>query len=251
MDSGRTPLLARLSLSLLTYGELRTLVDLPKTTSAVSTSVMLAISAMHRRLVLALVSLSTLLISACVVDESNPVAVPAASDSTSLPSLPKLATPVPLPFDNPFPDRWNSSNDGTAFEPCVAYSHDELDRFGIDSAEIEDAAIVNGQGVRGCSWSMENWFSLSNLVTNSSSLEVYKRGMVEYTWHPDLHVEGRVVGLFSISHGGSTDCSTYVQSYSAAVVTNVVPSTSAQGKSVDTCKLAIDFTRAYIDKIPE
>lgn len=206
---------------------------------------------MLRRLVLAVAILSTILLSACAVGDVSTVAVPAASKPTPIVPLSDLASPVPLPFENPFPDRWNSANNGSKFEPCIAFSDFELNRFGINPAEIEDAAIVNGQGIRGCSWSMKDWFSLSNLVTNSSSLGVYKKGLIEYTWHADLYIQGRVVGLFSIEHGGSVDCSTYVQSSSAAVVTNVVPSTSERGRTVDTCKLAIDFTRAYIDKIPE
>lgn len=204
---------------------------------------------MRRSLLLVLVFILPL--AACEVDAENTTPVPGDSGSSyrNEPASP-VATPVPLPFENPFPDRWNSSNDGTPYEPCIAFSDSELRRFQIDPEEIEDAAIVNGQGIRGCSWFMPSRFSLSNLVADSRSLEIYKAGTKENNWLPDISINDRVVGLFSLIHGDSKECSTYVQSYSAAVVTNVVPSTSAEGKAMDTCKLAIDFTRAYIDKIP-
>jgi hypothetical protein len=131
----------------------------------------------------------------------------------------------------------------------VAFSDDELLRFDIDPSQIEDAAIVNGQGIRGCSWSMPQKFALSSLVTNSRSMAEYRAGTIENEWKEDLEISGKVVGLFN-NAGDPSTCSTYVQSFSAAVVTNVVTSMSSQGRSISACKLVEDFTRAYIDKIP-
>lgn len=205
---------------------------------------------MRRRILLALALLPLLI--ACQVDTTDTRAVPAELlGSTSATPTSTAATPVSLPFENRFPNRWNPSNDGTSYEPCVAFSDEELRRFQVDPWEIEDAALVNGQGIRGCSWTMPDSFSMSQLVTNSQSLEAYKRGTIENDWHSDFAVEDRVVGFFSLVHGTSKACSTYVQSGSAAVVTHIIPSTSAKGTTIDTCKLAIDFTSAYIDKIPE
>jgi hypothetical protein len=185
----------------------------------------------------------------CGVEEVDTQAV-AAQDTSSTQLTASVGTPIPLPFDNQFPDRWNAANNGSPYEPCVAFSDQELVEFEIDPAAIEDAAIVNGQGVRGCRWLMPARFSISNLVTNSSSLKAYRSGTSENNWLPDLNVKGRVVGLFNTNHGRSSTCSTYVQSYSAGVVTNVVTSTSDEGQKIDACKLVVDFTRAYIDKIP-
>lgn len=194
-------------------------------------------------------ALTAMFLAGCSVEDGQTTAVSADIAATTQAEI-STGRPVPLPFENLFPNRWNAANDGSPFEPCIAYSDVELARFEIDPSEIKDAAIVDGQGIRGCSWLMEDRFSLSSLVTNSSSLEVYRRGTSENDWQPNLEIDGRTVGLFSLVHGTSEECSTYVQSYSAAVVVNVVPSTSSEGKSIDTCKLAVDFTRAYIDKIP-
>lgn len=206
-------------------------------------------SKVRNRFLLVCSGMVSILLVGCSVNGSDIEAVPATQHSTHQTS-PTLGTPVPLPFENPFPNRWNNSNDGSPFEPCNAFSDEELLRFEIDPLVIEDAAIVDGQGIRGCRWLMTDRFSFSSLVTNSKSLDAYREGVVEYDWQPYLEIDGRTVGLFSLVHGTSKECSTYVQSYSAAVVVNVVPSTSSEGKSIDTCKLAVDFTRAYIDKIP-
>ncbi|WP_081729905.1 DUF3558 family protein [Williamsia sp. D3] len=210
---------------------------------------------MRRRL---LASIALVLLAGCSLDDKTTDAVAASevlsSDvaSTKSPTVTteSVGTPIPLPFENPFPDRWNDSNNGSPYEPCVSFSGEELERFQIDPTVIEDAAIVNGQGIRGCSWFMPKRFSLSNLVTNSRSLSEYRAGTVENVWKPNIDINGRIVGLFEANHERSRACSTYVQSFSAAVITNVVTSTSDEGQKIDACKLVEDFTRAYIDKIP-
>lgn len=98
---------------------------------------------------------------------------------------------------------------------------------------------------------MRDEFAISNLVTNSKSLSEYKNNSPELEWKPNLTVDGRVVGLFDL-RDDETSCSTYVQSYAAGVVTNVIVSSDSSARErFNPCKLAVDFTRAYIDKIPE
>lgn len=160
------------------------------------------------------------------------------------------ATPIPLPFENIFPNRWNSSNNGSPYEPCVAFSDRELERFEIDPDSLEDAAQVDGQGTRGCNWLMPDKFSLGQVVTNSGSLDEYKKGTSDYEWMPDIEFQGRTVAQFALNFEDSGTCSTYVQSGAAGVITNVVTSKTDAGRAMDACTVVQDFTRAYIDKIP-
>jgi hypothetical protein len=188
-----------------------------------------------------------LLIAGCEVEGTATQAVPEQSSS----NVKSNTSTHPLPFENLFPNRWNSSNDGTPYEPCTSFSRDELARFEIDPTVIEDAAIVDGQGIRGCRWLMRGRFSLGQVVTNSSSIEVYKVGTPELAWKQNLEVDGRTIGVFGLNDHDAT-CSTYVQSQSAAVVTNVLISSEPEARAtIDACKLVEEFTRAYIDKIPE
>ncbi|MFJ6097077.1 DUF3558 family protein [Williamsia muralis] len=192
-----------------------------------------------------------LVCAACAVEDRSTKAAPEQASSAAPPLAPATkGASVQLPFDNPFPNRWNASNDGTSYEPCNAFSSSELGEFGIDSTRIEDAAVVDGQGVRGCRWFMPGIFSMSQLVTNSTSLTAYRDGTSDFEWKQDLSVEGRAVGMFDLKFD-STSCSTYVQSFSAGVVTNFVISSDPESRgAIDPCKLVEDFTRAYIDKIP-
>lgn len=186
--------------------------------------------------------------SACQVDGDKPEAVPGSMSS----SIETASTDeIVLPFDNPFPNRRNPSNDGTPFEPCVAFSDEELLRFDVDPAVVEDAALVDGQGIRGCGWYMPNKFALSSLVTNAVSLEEYKKGKPELDWRPDLLVGGRIVGLAGVDEDKTT-CATYVKSHGAIVVTDVLIASGLEaGLKYDACRIAVDFTTAYIDKIPD
>lgn len=206
---------------------------------------------MNRRV--PLMALSLLLFAGCHVDDQTTKAVSSAESGRagSASSIGNSEPAVDLPFENPFPDRWNQFNDGTTYEPCVAFSDQELIQFDIDPALIEDAALVNGQGSRGCNWLMRDTFGFGQVVTNSPSLVAYRRDTPEVKWMPDFSIEGRVVGLFGLNDDPST-CSSYVQSKSAGVVTNVSISSAPEARgSLDACGIVQDFTRAYIDKIPE
>lgn len=197
---------------------------------------------------LGFVVLCVLTISSCVVDDGASQAVPGGS--TSLPSNGPDKS-VALPFDNPFPNRWNPSNDGTSYEPCVAFSQEELQRFGVDDKFVEDAAQVDGQGIRGCIWYMRDTYSLSIVVTNAESLSQYKSGTPELDWKQDRLVNGRVVGLADLAYDDAT-CTTYIQSGRSIVATDVTISSAKEARDrYDPCKIVLDFTAAYIDKIPE
>lgn len=195
-----------------------------------------------------ILGLAFVLLSCHVKDESTR-AVPIGQSGSST-EQPTTETPLPLPFENRFPNRWNGSNNGSPYEPCVAFSNDELARFQVDPASIEDAALVDRQGTRGCNWIMQSRFGIGQVVTNSESLASYRRGTAEYDWRPEFEAAGRVVGLFALAFDDSGACSTYVQSLAAGVVTNVVVFDSGDGRTAQACKLVEDFTRAYIDKIP-
>ncbi|MGC5258457.1 DUF3558 family protein [Gordonia sp. DT218] len=158
----------------------------------------------------------------------------------------------PLPFHNKYPDRWNSANSGTAYEPCNA-DDESLIHIGIDPQTIEDAATVNGQTLRGCNWHYSpeesEFLSAYQIVGNSESLNWYKvQNRVGSNWHPDITINGRTVGIASDKSGG---CMTYVQSGTAGVVTGsgygLLPSLPEN----EICGYAIDLTRATIDKIPK
>ncbi|NDZ93275.1 DUF3558 domain-containing protein [Streptomyces sp. SID6673] len=157
-----------------------------------------------------------------------------------------------LPFHNQFPQRWNSSNDGTSYEPCTAVNTVELNSLGIDPMSVADAATVDGQTLRGCEWSRrppaEKEWSVAQLVANSRSLQAYKEKYRTNTWRPDVSMSGRNVGIM-LDSGDS--CWTYVQSGRAGVLTQASYFSLPRKPYSELCDVAIEFTRATIDKIPK
>ena len=98
---------------------------------------------------------------------------------------------------------------------------------------------------------MPDRFALSSVVTNAKSLGEYKAGKSELEWKSDLLIEGRVVGLADLNDDASS-CSTYVESNESIVATTVMISAAPEASAqFDPCRIVIDFTTAYIDKIPE
>jgi Protein of unknown function (DUF3558) len=195
----------------------------------------------------ALLVMSFLFVSACAVndDSTQPFPVESVMTVTS-----DAVNDVPLPFENRFPNRKNLSNDGTTFEPCVAFTDEELTRYGVDPTAVEDAAQVDGQGIRGCAWFMPRQFSLGVVVTNAESLERYKTGKPELDWETDILVDDRLIAVARLNDDDST-CMTYIQSMDAVVVIDVVLIGVNRGEGDDPCRKVVDFTSAYLDKIPE
>ncbi|MGV9827882.1 DUF3558 family protein [Gordonia sp. NPDC003429] len=152
-----------------------------------------------------------------------------------------------LPFDTAFPDRWNTGNDGTTYEPCTAATDSILNSADLDPSTARDAAAANNQTIRGCEWRYigNNSGLLSQYVANAQALSEYKprqSGIIE--WFPDESVAGRQVAVGTL--GGSDECTAIVVSGRAHVATSVTIPFSPPPLA-DICAKAVDFTRATID----
>ena len=160
---------------------------------------------------------------------------------------------VPLPFVTEFYDRWNPANSGSTYEPCTALSKSDLLSLGLDPNSVKDAAVVDGQTARGCSWfsvpPTAGDLYVHQTVGNSPSLQAYKKKYKNIAvWRSDLMINGRQVGLEEDVMGG---CTTYVQSAGAGVVTGTTSSGNRKLSLDDQCARALEFTRATIVGIPE
>ena len=94
---------------------------------------------------------------------------------------------------------------------------------------------------------LDNW-TASQLVADYASLEAYRERNASFNWLPDTEIDGRVVGVGSLSSG---DCFTYVQSQDSGVITGIGFSSLPNPPLTEICQRAIDLTEATIDKIPE
>ncbi|UEA60887.1 DUF3558 domain-containing protein [Gordonia otitidis] len=156
-----------------------------------------------------------------------------------------------LPFATRFPRRWNSGNDGTPYEPCTAADSTLLETAGLQASSVKDAASVDFQTARGCTWDYKDYelASLSQTVGDSRGLDVYKQNRrTDTTWLGDIEVSTRPVAL-GVSRD-ETGCGTYLESGNSIVATSALFIYKPPPIS-EICDKAIAFTRATIDQMPE
>ncbi|AWO84338.1 DUF3558 family protein [Gordonia terrae] len=201
---------------------------------------------------IALVLVST---AACATVTGEPMAGSPSSSHTSVSSVRQTdGAGRELPFVTKFQNRWNINNDGTTYEPCTQVLESVLRQFGLDPASARDAAASDFQTARGCDWTFADHARSSisqfvgNLVRPDEGLTGHKiLNQAGTTWLPDTEVEGRRVLTESMMPG---DCTVYVQSGTAVVITSVTRLGSRRPATEAVCREATDFLRATIDEIP-
>ncbi len=100
----------------------------------------------------------------------------------------------PLPFTPKYEGRTNGRNNGTSFEPCTAYSDDEMRALGADPRTLEDVMISVSPNYRGCQWeSTDRTAYFSQEVGNEVSLTRYKAKQSHRPWQRDRVISGRTV----------------------------------------------------------
>ncbi|WP_338155878.1 DUF3558 domain-containing protein [Gordonia alkanivorans] len=186
----------------------------------------------------------------------SPAAVSPLSQQTSTPGQVRQADDAGnrLPFVTPFPNRWNSNNDGTQYEPCTAVTTDTLRRSGLVPESVVDVAKSDFQTARGCRWRFEGKqrSALSQSVGNLSDSEKdvldYKvKNLRTMDWYPNLTIDGRTVIVGSLN---DLECTASVQSGNAVVGTTVVR-LGGENEPMDTmCQSAVDFLRSTLPQIP-
>ncbi|WP_259139822.1 DUF3558 domain-containing protein [Tsukamurella ocularis] len=187
----------------------------------------------------------SLLLSGCAVSVVGE-AVPAEGAASRTAST----SARPLPFMPKFDGRTNERNDGTSFEPCVAYSDDEMRGLGVDPSTIRDAAISESPNYRGCYWQSPDRVSFfSQELGNEKSLDAYKAKQSHRPWQPDRVINGRRV-ILTTERG--TGC--FASFMSEKAIVNSAYSIGSRGKPsadlVAECNKAIEWATLAISKAP-
>ncbi|WP_100524128.1 DUF3558 domain-containing protein [Mycobacteroides abscessus] len=104
---------------------------------------------------------TVLVATACstTVTSGDPTAPSSATGVASASSTPTNTLPGPHPPPT-------ESNNGTSFDPCLAYTADELRSWGVSPGSVEDEGVGESTQ-RGCSWDGPGWV-LQQLVVNRS-----------------------------------------------------------------------------------
>lgn len=164
-------------------------------------------------------------------------------------SAPATST-LPLPFTPTIAERTNDRNDGTSFEPCTAYTGDEIRSLGADPGTISDAGFSDSPNFRGCSWvSPDKAGQLDQILGNEESLVKYKTIQSHRPWRADMQIGGRTVIWTTEDDDG---CFASFMSQKA-IVHSSYRTTSAGNPSpglVEECRIAIAFATLAISKAP-
>ncbi|MGC4934048.1 DUF3558 family protein [Gordonia sp. DT30] len=192
---------------------------------------------------------ATILSCSRTAEFQSPTQTSLASHSATTSTRQTDSDGKPLPFKTKFPNRWNSNNDGTTYEPCTAVTSAILERFSLNPYSVTDAAIADHQTARGCDWTFREDRSagIYQSLGNAPTLDDYKTSKSSVIdWLADTKIDNRRVAVGILR---DEDCSTYVQSGSAVIVTSV--SIVINPPPIDQlCAKAIAFTEATIDKMP-
>lgn len=159
-------------------------------------------------------------------------------------------SPQPLPFTPTISERTNDRNDGTSFEPCTAYSAEEIRALGADPTTISDAGFSDSPNFRGCDWETPGQVGqLDQIVGDEESLANYKAKQDFRPWEPDLQIGGRTVIWTKEDDDG---CFASFMSQKA-IVHSSYRTTSAGTPSAglaEECRIAIAFATLAISKAP-
>ncbi|KIU40407.1 hypothetical protein TL11_12005 [Mycobacteroides immunogenum] len=138
----------------------------------------------------------------------------------------------------------NSRNDGTSFDPCLAYSAEQIKSWGLDPEYVEDQGGPD-EIARGCRWNADGW---------SASQTVINRPISDYLnaqRYPGAHAV-EIDGLHGAVFGdiaGDVSCNVALPSQQAIVITGVLV-LGAKDVVPDPCKKAIDIATQTAPRLP-
>ncbi|NMD56334.1 MULTISPECIES: DUF3558 domain-containing protein [Tsukamurella] len=157
----------------------------------------------------------------------------------------------PLPFVPKYKERTNERNNGTSFEPCTAYSAEEMRALGADPATLQDVMISDSPNYRGCQWqSPDRTGYFSQELGNEVSVEVYKAKQSRRPWQRDRTISGRTVIVTTERDSG---CFASFMS-EGAIIHSVFHADGKDAKPspglVAECNKAIEWATLAISKAP-
>ena len=163
----------------------------------------------------------------------------ASSVSTSPATTSTLPGPHPPPSDN---------NDGTSFDPCLAYTADELKNWSVAPGSVEDLANTPGLQ-RGCKWQGDGW-ELQQTVLNGS-IDRF-RDQELFPESEAINIDGLGAVKFRKPADDMTVCYVELPSQKATVGTIVgINSPAAQRAIPDACTKAMRIATDTAKKLPK
>lgn len=198
----------------------------------------------------ALLGLGAVALAGCLTTTSGSFA-PAATTSaptsgSAAPSTPSVSIPYTLTAPHPPP---NKDNNGTSFDPCVAYTADEIRSWGVDPEKVDDTG-TQGLEIRGCGWSADGWEIAQTVINNPLS------DYLNNPQYPNAHRQ-TIGGLDAVVYHdrvtGDSGCYVALPSQQATVhvLADIYNEKTGRKGLPDPCAKAIEVAAFVATKLPK
>lgn len=189
-------------------------------------------------------STATVVLAGCTTTITPGDATRASSTTASTAQTsPTVTSTLPGPHPSA-----NENNDGTSFDPCVAYTSDELKAWGVAPGSVEDKGVKDTVQ-RGCQWKGDGWV-LQQLVVNRTLNEYLDQQ--RFPGSEAITVGGLNAVRFRSPPDDQTVCFVVLPSQRATVGTIVrVNDPQAQRSIPDPCVKAMAIATDSARKLPK
>lgn len=167
-----------------------------------------------------------------------------ASSTGSVGASPSAMATNTLPGPHPPP---TDNNNGTSFDPCLAYTADELKSWGVAPGSVEDKGV--GDTVqRGCKWTGDGWV-VQQLVVNQLIDRYFNNPA--FPGAQAIAVDGLTAAQYRKPVDDMTICYIDLPSEKASVGTIVsVRDRKAKQMIPDACTKALEIASVTAKKLP-
>lgn len=197
-----------------------------------------------RRLVLlaALISIAGAVLACGTTTSGIAKTAPSVGGSSS------ASTTVSNSLTSPHPPP-NQYNDGTTFDPCLAFTADELRSWGVKPESVEERGAPD-RLQRGCRWSGDGWFVFMDVVNRPVSDYLNQEN---FPGSKSVQVGGLEGVTFQKTGTALPDCWVNLPSQSASVGTLVSIRDPKLGPQAvpDTCAKALSVATVVAGKLPK
>ncbi|RIU19750.1 DUF3558 domain-containing protein [Mycobacteroides abscessus] len=173
------------------------------------------------------------------IDATKASSTGSVAGSSSAVATNTLQAPHPQP---------NTNNNGTSFDPCLAYTADELKSWGVAPGSVEDKGVKDTIQ-RGCLWKGDGWV-LQQLVVNRQIDEYLDQEL--FPGAEAITVGGLSAVKFRSPPEDMTGCYVEIPSQKATVGTIVsVRDPKAKQAIPDACTKAVAIAEDTAKKLPK
>lgn len=182
-------------------------------------------------------------LSGCATTTSGDATTASSVSTSGATASPTVTNTLPGPHPPP-----NENNNGTSFDPCLAYSAAELKSWGVAPGSVEDLGVKDTIQ-RGCTWKGDGW-DVQQLVINRSVDEFLNQALFPGAW--TVNIGGLTAALHRTPQDDMTVCYVELPSQRATVGTIVgINSSQAQRETPDACTRAISIATDTAKKLPK